>query len=142
MFFNIFCAWSRRFWVFFFKRLQRINCRHLTKVSVREYFFLSLYFFLQRNCHCLQKHLRFFMSGTLIILRQNCHNPDYWRFIRCNVTIMVYWHFRCRQKTVVCNRRHELALIIVALTGTCSWRKREKEKMSILLVQTFQIWFH
>lgn len=136
-FFKYFGAWSRQF--FLFKTLQRKNCRHLTKVSVYKYFFL--YIFFTKTSFMFAKAFRFFMSGTLIILRQNCRNPDFWRFIRFHVT-MLYWHFRCRQKTVACNRRHELALIIVALTGTCPWRKREKEKVSILLVQTFQIWFH
>lgn len=124
---------------FFFKTRKRINNRHLTKVGVHEYFFLYKFFL---NWQCLQTHLCFFMSGTLIILQQKC--PDVWRANHCDVTMMlhVYWHFRWGQKIVVSNRRHELALIIEALTGTCSWRKREKEKTSILRVQTFQIWFH
>lgn len=132
-----FGAWSRRF--FCSKHFNVKIAAIWRKLVFINIFFL--YIFFTKTSFMFAKAFRFFMSGTLIILRQNCRNPDFWRFIRFHVT-MLYWHFRCRQKTVACNRRHELALIIVALTGTCPWRKREKEKVSILLVQTFQIWFH
>lgn len=60
---------------FLFKTLQRKNCRHLTKVSVYKYFFL--YIFFTKTSFMFAKAFRFFMSGTLIILRQNCRNPDF-----------------------------------------------------------------
>lgn len=72
-FFKYFGAWSRQF--FLFKTLKRKNCRHLTKVSVYKYFFL--YIFFTKTSFMFAKAFRFFMSGTLIILRQNCRNPDF-----------------------------------------------------------------